>query len=182
VTAAHLIFQVISHETCHLLGIQHCVYFHCAMNESDSLELALSEPLQCCPFCMIKIKFVLDFRLDSYFANLNRVCEQIHEQFPSNFWCEANDYFSRIMKHFKELESSVLWSFILNSDSGNNVEILCATTNNSLWRSEMLFYNMQSRICTETVIIPSKMTKCLDLAYWETSIFILELLPEVHSA
>ncbi|ESO97497.1 hypothetical protein LOTGIDRAFT_78907, partial [Lottia gigantea] len=48
--------SIISHETCHLLGLQHCTFFHCAMNESSSIQEAISQPLFLCPICLRKLQ------------------------------------------------------------------------------------------------------------------------------
>lgn len=53
--------QVLSHELCHTLGMKHCYYFHCAMNESASIEQASAQPLFLCPVCLRKLKKILRF-------------------------------------------------------------------------------------------------------------------------
>ena len=55
------IFQVFSHELCHLFGLGHCDYFHCSMNESGSMAEAFSQPLFLCPVCLRKLQYACDF-------------------------------------------------------------------------------------------------------------------------
>ena len=53
--------RVVSHELCHTLGMKHCYYFKCAMNESASIEEASRQPLFLCPVCLRKLKKWLRF-------------------------------------------------------------------------------------------------------------------------
>jgi len=53
--------QVISHETCHLFYMSHCVFFDCLMNQSHTVAEAMSQPLYLCPICMRKLQKVLRF-------------------------------------------------------------------------------------------------------------------------
>jgi len=50
-----------SHETCHLFYMSHCVFFECLMNESCSVSEAMSQPLYLCPVCLRKLQKVLRF-------------------------------------------------------------------------------------------------------------------------
>jgi len=53
--------KVISHETGHVFGIKHCIYFHCLMNGSNSLPETDRAPLYFCPSCLRKIHWGLRF-------------------------------------------------------------------------------------------------------------------------
>ncbi len=47
--------QVLCHETGHMFGISHCVFYRCAMNGSNSLADADGAPLDFCPACERKL-------------------------------------------------------------------------------------------------------------------------------
>lgn len=101
------LIRTISHETCHLLGIQHCVYFHCAMNESSSLSTALSQPLLCCPFCTRKVQFALRFSLSDYYQVLYCICTQLQHEFPSKYMPKTLDWLRVIMEYFNVVNVSM---------------------------------------------------------------------------
>ena len=75
--------RVVSHELCHTLGMKHCYYFHCAMNESSSIEEAATQPLFLCPVCLRKLKKLLRFnifeRYDSLKEAVGRMIEASQE-------------------------------------------------------------------------------------------------------
>ena len=50
-----------THEICHMFGLQHCYYFECALNESNSIAQAEEQPLFLCPVCLRKLHKVLKF-------------------------------------------------------------------------------------------------------------------------
>ena len=43
-----------SHEVGHLLGLSHCITWHCLMNGSNSLDELDARPLELCPACLAK--------------------------------------------------------------------------------------------------------------------------------
>ncbi len=47
--------RTLLHETGHMFGMQHCIYFSCLMNGSNHLEEADSQPLHLCPVCLRKL-------------------------------------------------------------------------------------------------------------------------------
>ncbi|KAH9518858.1 hypothetical protein Btru_006417 [Bulinus truncatus] len=55
------LFKTLSHEVCHLLGLKHCQFFSCAMNESLNVMEAMSQPLFLCPVCLRKVQHVCRF-------------------------------------------------------------------------------------------------------------------------
>ncbi len=46
-----------AHEVGHILGMEHCVYYECAMNGANSLDEDDKAPLHLCPVCMAKVKW-----------------------------------------------------------------------------------------------------------------------------
>ena len=61
---------MVSHELCHTLGMKHCYYFQCAMNDSSSIEEAAAQPLFLCPICLRKLKKVLKFDIFQRYERL----------------------------------------------------------------------------------------------------------------
>jgi archaemetzincin len=51
-----------AHELGHAVGIEHCLYFRCLMNGSNSLAESDRMPLALCPVCLAKVEWA--FRLD----------------------------------------------------------------------------------------------------------------------
>jgi archaemetzincin len=48
--------KVLVHETGHMFGLRHCVYYGCVMNGSNHLAEADSRPLHLCPVCLRKLQ------------------------------------------------------------------------------------------------------------------------------
>ena len=55
--------RVLSHEMCHMLGIEHCVYARCLMNGSASVEEGDKRPLHLCPVDLRKLQWALGFNV-----------------------------------------------------------------------------------------------------------------------
>ncbi|MFH1231764.1 MAG: archaemetzincin [Planctomycetota bacterium] len=47
--------KVLSHETGHMYGINHCIFYRCDMSGSNSLEEMDSRPIHLCPVCLKKL-------------------------------------------------------------------------------------------------------------------------------
>ena len=74
-----IISQVMSHEICHVLGMKHCYYFHCAMNESASIDEAISQPLFLCPICLRKLHKALKFNIPERYLLLRECCQELFQ-------------------------------------------------------------------------------------------------------
>lgn len=68
--------QVLAHETGHMFGISHCVFYRCAMNGSNSLADADGAPLDFCPACARKLRWNIGYnesersaKLGAFYAN-----------------------------------------------------------------------------------------------------------------
>lgn len=48
-------FQLVAHELGHILSIEHCIYYDCVMNGSNSLEESDDAPCHLCPVCQEKL-------------------------------------------------------------------------------------------------------------------------------
>ena len=53
--------KVLAHETCHMFGIEHCVWFHCLMNGSNHLAESDARPLHLCPVDLRKLQWSVGF-------------------------------------------------------------------------------------------------------------------------
>jgi archaemetzincin len=53
--------KVLVHETGHMFGLPHCIYFHCVMNGSNSLDEADRQGHQLCPVCLRKLHWNAQF-------------------------------------------------------------------------------------------------------------------------
>ena len=53
--------KVLTHETGHMFGIRHCIYFECNMNGSNHLAEADATPLHLCPVCLRKMQHAIGF-------------------------------------------------------------------------------------------------------------------------
>jgi archaemetzincin len=53
--------KVLAHETSHMFGLAHCVYFNCLMNGSNHLVESDRRPLHVCPVCLRKLQWSIGF-------------------------------------------------------------------------------------------------------------------------
>ena len=53
--------KVLAHETGHMFGLDHCVYFNCLMNGSNHLAESDRRPLHLCPVCLRKLQSSIGF-------------------------------------------------------------------------------------------------------------------------
>ncbi len=72
--------QVLGHETGHMFGITHCVFYRCAMNGSNSLADADDAPLDFCPACERKLQWNINYDSAARRTNLD---ELYAEHFPA---------------------------------------------------------------------------------------------------
>ncbi len=63
------------HEVGHVLGMQHCVFYECLMNGTNSLEEADHTPLRLCPVCLAKLVWNVELDLSARDAALSRLVE-----------------------------------------------------------------------------------------------------------
>jgi len=53
--------KVLAHETCHMFGIEHCVWYRCLMNGSNHLAESDARPLHLCPVDLRKLQWSIGF-------------------------------------------------------------------------------------------------------------------------
>lgn len=68
--------KVLVHETAHMFGLQHCVFFHCLENGSNHLPESDARPLRFCPVCLRKLQFSAGFDVADWYRRLLRFHQQ----------------------------------------------------------------------------------------------------------
>ena len=69
--------RVLTHETGHLFGIAHCIYYRCGMNGSNSLEESNRRPMWCCPVCLDKLRLSIQFHVIARYEKLADRCARL---------------------------------------------------------------------------------------------------------
>ncbi|MHC4619540.1 MAG: archaemetzincin [Planctomycetota bacterium] len=62
--------KVLVHETAHMFGLHHCIYFRCVLNGSNHLAESDSRPLHLCPVCLRKLQHSIGFDVTDRYAGL----------------------------------------------------------------------------------------------------------------
>ena len=70
--------KVLAHETSHMFGIQHCIYFTCLMNGSNHLEESDRRPLHLCPVDLRKLHYSIGFDIKQRYRNLFEFFKAVH--------------------------------------------------------------------------------------------------------
>ena len=82
--------KVLSHETGHIFGLWHCIYYSCLMNGSNHLAELDRRPLHLCPVCLRKLQHSAGFDALERFRRLQDLCGE------AGFEQEARWYAARI--------------------------------------------------------------------------------------
>jgi len=64
--------KVLVHETGHMFGLTHCIYFKCVLNGSNHLKESDSRPMHLCPVCLRKLQHSIGFDVISRYTKLFR--------------------------------------------------------------------------------------------------------------
>lgn len=71
----HIILQrsckLLVHEICHLLGIDHCIFFDCCMNGSGHLREDFRQPMHLCPVDLHKLHSLVGFDVVNRYEDLH---------------------------------------------------------------------------------------------------------------
>lgn len=62
--------QILNHEIGHVLGLSHCVFYHCSMNGCNSLFEADATPIEYCPICHRKLMWNIGFDATQRYTQL----------------------------------------------------------------------------------------------------------------
>ena len=69
--------KVLAHETAHMFGLRHCIYFKCVVNGSNHLKESDSRPLHLCPVCLRKLQHSIGFDVVDRYRALLRFYQKI---------------------------------------------------------------------------------------------------------
>jgi archaemetzincin len=83
------LIKVMTHETCHMFGMTHCVFFKCLMNKSSSIPEAEGQPLFLCPVCLRKLHKVLKFDIKSRYELILQQLKCLEEQLLDRCICRC---------------------------------------------------------------------------------------------
>lgn len=64
--------KVLAHETGHMFGNQHCIFFNCLMNGSNHLSESDSQPIHLCPVDLRKLQHSVGFNIAERYQRLER--------------------------------------------------------------------------------------------------------------
>jgi len=62
--------KVLAHETGHMFGLEHCIYFKCILNGSNHLQESDSRPMHLCPVCLRKLQYSIGFDVVERYVKL----------------------------------------------------------------------------------------------------------------
>lgn len=65
--------KVLAHETGHMFGMQHCIFWNCVMNGSNHLQESDRRPIHLCPVCLRKLYHAVGFDVVKRYLALKRV-------------------------------------------------------------------------------------------------------------
>lgn len=69
--------KVLVHETGHMFGLKHCIYFKCVLNGSNHLKESDSRPMHICPVCLHKLQHSIEFKIISRYSKLFHFYQKI---------------------------------------------------------------------------------------------------------
>lgn len=64
--------KVLAHETGHMFGLHHCIYFDCLMNGANNLDESDAQPQHLCPICLRKLHFNVQSNPVIRYGELNK--------------------------------------------------------------------------------------------------------------
>jgi archaemetzincin len=92
--------KVLAHETAHMFGLPHCVYYECLVNGSNNLDEADLCPQHLCPICLRKLHFNVQFDPVTRYEELARFY-RVHD------WDDEARWIERQLAKSKEVKSTV---------------------------------------------------------------------------
>ena len=69
--------KVLAHETVHMFGLYHCVFFSCLINGSSHMKESDSRPMHECPVCLRKLQSNIEFDPLDRYRKLMGFCEKV---------------------------------------------------------------------------------------------------------
>ncbi len=80
--------KVLVHETGHMFGLHHCIYYHCVLNGSNHLAETDARPQHLCPICLRKIQHNTSLDAGKRYQDLANFYRQNQWQ-PEQSWVET---------------------------------------------------------------------------------------------
>ena len=68
--------KILAHEVSHMFGIDHCIWFRCAMNGCNHLDELDGAPLHLCPVDLRKLQWSVGFDVVERYRRLREFCAQ----------------------------------------------------------------------------------------------------------
>jgi archaemetzincin len=68
--------KVLTHETAHMFGLAHCIYFKCVMNGSNHLQESDARPLHLCSVCLRKLQWSIGFDVVKHYEQVHQFCQR----------------------------------------------------------------------------------------------------------
>jgi archaemetzincin len=69
--------KILVHETAHMFGLHHCIYFKCVVNGSNHLKESDSRPMHLCPVCLRKLQHSIGFDVVNRYRHLLRFYQKV---------------------------------------------------------------------------------------------------------
>jgi archaemetzincin len=69
--------KVLVHETAHMFGLTHCIYFKCVLNGSNHLDESDARPLRLCPVCLRKLQHSVGFDVVARYRTLHKFYNEV---------------------------------------------------------------------------------------------------------
>lgn len=88
--------SVVSHEIGHVFGLEHCIYYRCVMNGSNSLDEDEKLPLHFCSVCLKKMHFLLNFNIENRYVRLMEFFKKYAYQVEYKWHKNIVDKFSEL--------------------------------------------------------------------------------------
>lgn len=79
--------KVLTHETGHMFGLQHCIYFDCVMAGANHLAEADAHPVHLCPICLRKLQDSVGFDAVRRYSDLAKFYRKEGWKTESE-WCD----------------------------------------------------------------------------------------------
>ena len=89
-------FKVLSHETGHMFGLTHCVFYQCAMNGTNNLGETDKSPMEYCPLCHRKLLWNIGFDPEKRYVALEAF-------YRKNQLIEEADWMRKRIRNWKDV-------------------------------------------------------------------------------
>ena len=97
--------KLLVHETMHLLGLDHCIYFACVMNGSGHLKEDFRQPLALCPVCLKKMFLLTKFDMKKRYNSLKESYEESGMVKEAKWVIDRLEMFNKLEQKEQEIET-----------------------------------------------------------------------------